>query len=538
MSINTQNTEINILKKLIGKKMNPIRILFFIIATLNISSVFSSGIKKDDHCEEVLISLQQRLDQHIEHLEDTIESLRDDTLTAETEGGIKSTQRNITSVQTIKNQLSKVLHNEYGIEEMLRYMMLSRLSTLQIRSNNIRHARKTPHLLYFLTHPLAVENADPTFRFIPESTIDLYQTFNDVILSLASLFDLRNLHPNTKKIIRASPSLWQRLQGLEQGLGYPDEALLDFTAFKQNDTLQDITLLEKGDLYFYERFLKESIRIVYNEFSTFRRYTATEYVTPYDADIILHQENNYEDLPYPEFLFSPLRLSVTKHFSIQTTPANTTSKKRQQQRKSKPSSSTQRKGKGRGKRITTHKAAFITNKVTRKKIDTEAQQKDSLVKIPSQKEALPKDLEPESAKHPEEIDTKKQLDDVIDIPSSSTSAASSSSTSPMDIPESEEEPQPSLHLSGGHIKTIERIFNPRAYSKTRFSDFQTLWEYLGGRIGAQKSGGSHRSIIWKNSVIEGTYIPHNGHRYGPRAIKRLRHALDFIGCGKKFLESD
>ncbi len=491
----------------IGKKMDLIKILFFVIVTLNISSVFSSGVKKDDHCEEVLISLQQRLDQHIEHLEDTIEILKSDDFIDKSRDAIITSQSNIQTIQDIKEKIQQVISHDFQIESMVCFIMLSRFRMLEKRFQNNLLSLHDSRFIHAYTHPFIIENMDPAFRFIPESSVNLYQSINDVILSLASLLDLKNLKLLTRKFIIASPSMWKRFQGLEKDLGHPDEALL--TMEQGAEGYCEASFLDKGDLYFYYKFFKEGAPI---------------------PDI------DSEDFSYPEFLRpSPSAGSSPSTAKVVSTAES--SAKKPQQRKSRISSSTQRRRKGR------HQKA---QRKTRQGKIQYARKKDLSEKHPPHI-----DSESGTVKHPVEIDDPKRSDDVIGKPlssafsSSSSTAASSSSAAESssaavlsDISESEEEPQPSLHLSGGHIKTIERIFNPRAYSKTRFSDFQTLWEYLGGRIGGQKSGGSHRSIIWKNSVIEGTYIPHNGHRYGPRAIKRLRHALDFIGCGKKFLESD
>jgi len=102
-----------------------------------------------------------------------------------------------------------------------------RLRNLQKRKANLLRAKENiDGIAYYLTSPEIIESVPETLRIFPETTIDTYQTINRLIIGLLSLEDLKTLPASTKKMLRASPSLWNRIQGLDDDLGFPDEALL------------------------------------------------------------------------------------------------------------------------------------------------------------------------------------------------------------------------------------------------------------------------------------------------------------------------
>jgi len=91
-------------------------------------------------------------------------------------------------------------------------------------------------------------------------------------------------------------------------------------------------------------------------------------------------------------------------------------------------------------------------------------------------------------------------------------------------------------IKGRPLKTLEDIFDAKAFSNTTFAKFQILWEKIGGTLKGTKSGGSHRSILLNGKVIGGTFVPHGGHGYGKRCIKELRDVLTLAGYGSDYLD--
>jgi hypothetical protein len=85
--------------------------------------------------------------------------------------------------------------------------------------------------------------------------------------------------------------------------------------------------------------------------------------------------------------------------------------------------------------------------------------------------------------------------------------------------------QPKQQLTGTHLTTYQNIYDTELRN-VPYSDFKSLWEYLGGEILNPKSGGSHRILKFNGHTIGGTFEPHSGHNYGYNCMKYLRDALN------------
>jgi hypothetical protein len=81
---------------------------------------------------------------------------------------------------------------------------------------------------------------------------------------------------------------------------------------------------------------------------------------------------------------------------------------------------------------------------------------------------------------------------------------------------------------------IDTIFDYEQFSTMKYKNFKTLWEHLGGQIGGEKSGGSHRTLIGPAGDIVGSiFTHHRSQTYGKSVQKYFTDALGYIGCSAR-----
>lgn len=413
------------------------------------------------------------------------------------EGGLARTKAFAKEFTNLKNKSIKELENYF------RHILLGRSQNLKDRRNVILEAFEAPEeetCAWGPTHPGLLDKLIPGEELFAILEIDRYQIMNQIILDLASFFDLREISPPCKMAIAASPALWALLQGLEDDLGHPDTAILTYPEKARFYNATDLpherekarSFLQDGDVVRYETYLEESQFIEMYSHTSFHREKRTFSMTPYDLQFETPDyKKKHPPLEWPDFLKKPLKLEPAP----ERTPEH----------------------------------------------PCELEDRASTLKPPLLADAEPALLstfnEQTPCIHPnppsDKSDTSSQKASSIDL---------GQRKSPKDTPPQQELspksvpilpiPEPVAPQLKGKVMTIhQRIFSPKNWKNLSFKDFRTLWEYLGGQITGYKSGGSHRALKFKGKTIGGTFVPHGSSCYGPRSLKYLREALEHIGWG-------
>jgi hypothetical protein len=80
-------------------------------------------------------------------------------------------------------------------------------------------------------------------------------------------------------------------------------------------------------------------------------------------------------------------------------------------------------------------------------------------------------------------------------------------------------------------KVINKIFDHERFSTVKYSKFRALWEYLGGKIGGENNGGSHRTLLGpEGEIVAGIFTHSDGQTYGKSVQKYFTDALKYVGC--------
>ncbi|MGL4371133.1 MAG: hypothetical protein ACRCTK_00515, partial [Alphaproteobacteria bacterium] len=158
---------------------------------------------------------------------------------------------------------------------------------------------------------------------------DIYQTQVEALLTLLSFTNMWELLYKTKCWIACSPTLWDRMRGLDTDLGHPDEAILD---------VQD-NFYSGLDLDLLEAYLFPSCPYVTHDYSTFYKssYQVSVGVTPFEYQEMMGRpygsNARLPELEIPDFL---KKLPPVQQPNLQPAPAVQITKATQKPKVPKP----------------------------------------------------------------------------------------------------------------------------------------------------------------------------------------------------------
>ncbi len=460
------------------------------------------------------------------HEEDYID-LFQDCITPEVITSIKKNVQTNEEVLLILNKLQKnQLTENNALQEILflRYIFVNsrRQNSLKFHNNFINNPSGRGDILYGPTNPDIYHLLTPEQQSLSIKATDKYQTFNRIILGIASMIDLRTLPGNTKRLLRASPTLCSLLEDNSKGFGHPDETFILESAYKG----------QMSDWEYFTTHLRYTETATLYSYSSFHKEKAIVSVTPYERKFFeptWQHPYALSELPYPEFLKpysvernerAPLVTSSSSSSSGYTFPSSF-----------EPSEEVQMP------------ADLLLRADTPEEASLPVDGEDSM--------ALPLILIDREAAStmPEE----RKKDDLV---------TSSSSTSPLEERQLEiaqpEESQTSevapirprgmrsfharvpettppnhfISLKGKHQKILKRLFDVTRFSSVRYQDFAALWRSINGpdSIKNASSGGSHKALLDQNGkVVTGIFAHGEAQTFGKRTIKYVRDAFNQIG---------
>ena len=474
----------------------------FIVATISVSPALHSITIDDEHDAKKPVVFErviQHVQTHLDFLRDCkeyFENHNTNTSPLDMSSAVAIAHNNINNLTKLEERLIALKDGSVDLEETIRFILLSRLSTLQKRKNNIIKRRSDPNIRYGLTAPQLFRDYPVDVQIQVGLTVDTYQTFNKIILDLLSLMDLKNLTVHTEKAIRMSPTLFPLIQGANDDLGHPDQAILE-----------DNGSFREADVYFYENHEFPSCVMELTTYATcYRSPNKTLFLlTPYEYEEYTYdgRRRTIQSLPDPYFL--------KREVSLDTHQLQNTSK-----------------------------AVIDVDMPGIMESTTSADWIEETVESQMQSDELPAKelLGIDVTNSPIPMDDGTILDDqlplllatAVHVPSSFskatlTTAAPKIKSAEKQVEIKEAAHDPYAYIRGKHRRTLEAIMDTEHFHPISYDRFASLWESVGGTISGFKSGGSHRTLIWDNKVIAGIYKPHGGHDYGKRIIGKLRDAL-------------
>lgn len=355
-------------------------------------------------------------------------------------------------------------------------------------------------------------------RYCVDILIDQYQFYNRMVLFLLKGVDMKSLKNTTKTLLRASVSLYNRIAEHQDDLGHPDEALYSSST--------DSSV--KRDCDFYSYYVDKTEKKLIESYSSFHKEKTSIFLTPYERDMIQNCYSGMPDLPYPSFLKKETASLRSSPNSDIPTPEKTNPNETQ---------------------------SWLPGGIQKSTISDDSKHKSQKQRSWKKSKAIPalinsihqqQDLHPQQddGTKPEAkltlcMDSKKDLRTQqkmkVELISSETNKKGAfkknikASLSKDHMPKKQEMITPFSSLKTKHKNILEDIFDNQKLSDVTFQKFTTLWESLGGVIPKKNGGGSHRTLLFNNKVVGGTYVPHGGHAYGKRSIKSLRDAFEKIG---------
>lgn len=194
-----------------------------------------------------------------------------------------------------KNQLTE----STALEEisMRRYSFINsrRKNSLTFYQNFTDNPSDRGRVLYGPTDPDIYDLLTPEQQILSTKATDKYQTYNRIILGIASMVDLRTLPANTKRFLRGSPTLCSLLEDSSKGFGHPDETFIFKAAYKG----------QMSDWEYLTTHLLHTEKVELEQYSSFHKQEKTITVPPYEKKFLnpnwQHPYVSYE-LPYPDFL--------------------------------------------------------------------------------------------------------------------------------------------------------------------------------------------------------------------------------------------
>lgn len=344
-----------------------------------------------------------------------------------------------------------------NIETCLHAYLLMRLCFLHGREKNHEIAKNNPDAVYPYTFPDQVHALFEYEKIMVGIATDMYQTLNKVIIGLFSLVDGRHFNALTKKAICMSPSLWGRIQGLEDELGHPDEILLQ--GFQ-------------NDVYWYKNHHIKCYAIEEDAWAGLHKFKQKILFTPFEYSLETKILPKINPLLYPNFLKPYFVLS---HPMVVFAPL----------------------------------PAFLDNQLC---VD---QDKES-IEIPEISEALKVESQTFIQNAEIHLPDSQVLDDHVKIDFPKILARVTPSDVLIDkasggiavVKKQAESKIRVFKMANKHRKTLEDIFDYRSLNAVQYDKFKALWEHIGGEIPDSKSGGSHRVALWQGKKIEGIFVPH------------------------------
>ncbi|MES2607767.1 MAG: hypothetical protein V4544_03455 [Pseudomonadota bacterium] len=520
-------------------------ISFLLVVSSNISAVHSSMASRESdptaHRRLVLNGLKERVQSHLDHLED-MKILFRSSAELGALSDVAKPLKYITSsieakkeiVQSYKQSVDLILHSNNPMffsrtfNEMLSGFLQTRLDNLKDRKKNIglmRIAQQNPSkvcIYAWTTDPDKQGELSSIEKILGEITTDTYQTLNTIIAGLCSLVDLKTLPSEPKMLLRMSPSLWPRIQAPSDDWGHPDEAIF-----------------ENQDLDLYEHSLFNTGQLPTKPSSTIRL----------DSDMCP--------------LFAQARISTSS--SILTEAQSITEEELKKIEKKK--ADTAKKNKARRER-NKKLAANARSKLSAISSYVDESDMNDLPDLENDSKATEKysGASYELAKSSGDVayaevsvERGEQLKATIDASGATTNetavrAGMADKTSELvdkiyldpksahhahqlmkslkksadGIDENTEEKQGGNlpELTGSSRATYDNIMSP-TFTRVTYADFETLWKQLDGAIHTNRGGGSHRSLSIRGQTVPvGTYKPHKG-IYGKNYIKYLKQALQY-----------
>ncbi len=447
--------------------------------------------------------LKGRVEGNIIHTEEVCDALEESLKNfpaADQNQVSRVAQKNIAELRILINNLEKTKQQPDLLERTIQNLLCMRLDNLRLRKEKMEFVKKAQALpgnnnkLYLQgrTHPERYEDLWEEEKIMSRLSTDVYQTQVDALLTLLSFTNMRELLYKTKSWIACSPTLWDRMRGLETDLGHPDEAILDVA-----DNFY------KGlDLDLMEAYLFPSCPFVTHDYSTFYKspYKTNLYFSPFEYQEMMGRpygsNARLPELEMPDFL---KKLPPVLQPSVQPAHAVQITKATQKPKPPKP-------------------AKKVVVPVDPKGVIAEP--------TPEVEPVVETNTSPPVAEKAVEVEVEVEMVDTTPAVTKPEKPLASVAA-PAALPPSQKTP-----LKGKLFKIHEAIFNVSKSQKVSFEEFKTLWEHLGGEVPDNRSGGSHRTIKWQGKTIGGTFVPHGGGTYGPRSINALRDALTAIGYGE------
>lgn len=448
---------------------------------------------------------------------------------------ITSIKKNLQANEAILSYLKKLqageLTEDKTLEEilMLRYSFIDsrRKNSLTFHDNFINNPSDRGRILYGPTNPNIYDLLTPEQQILSIKAIDKYQTFNRVILGIASMVDLRTLPIHTKRLLRASPTLCSLLEGSSKGFGHPDETFILKAAYKG----------QMSDYEYFTTHLRYTEQVTLTYYSSFHKQEKTITVPPHEKKFLeptWQHPYALSELPYPEFL-KPYPLKRSERAPFVTSPSSSSSGYIPPSIEFSPSVPL----------ADVQKQADLP-------LSPEIPEEDSLPVAKS------------SMTLPSFSIVEEPISTILEEQERGNPTAPSSSTPPLEelrleITQSEESQPPDLapprprgmrsfhakmpettppnhfvSLKGKHQKILDRLFDVTSFSSVRYQDFAALWRSINGpdSIKNASSGGSHKALLDQNGkVITGIFAHGESQTFGKRTIKYVRDAFHQIGYG-------
>ncbi|MDI9638536.1 hypothetical protein QM565_22720 [Geitlerinema splendidum] len=434
--------------------------------------------------------------------------------------------------EAISSYLKKLqtgeLTEDKTLEEilMLRYSFIDsrRKNSLIFHKNFINNPSGRGDILYGPTDPNIYDLLTPEQQILSIKAIDKYQTFNRIILGIASMIDLRTLPANTKRLLRASPTLCSLLEDSSKGFGHPDETFILKAAYKG----------QMSDYEYFTTHLRYTEQVTLTYYSSFHKQEKTTTVPPHEKKFLeptWQHPYALSELPYPKFL-KPYPLERSKRAPFVTSSSSGYTPLSIEVSLSGPL-------------VDVHKPADLP-------LSPEIPEEGSLPVAKS------------SMTLPSFSIVEEPVSTILEEQERDNPTAPSSSTPPLkelqfEITQSEESQTPDLapprprgmrsfhakipeatplnhfvSLKGKHQRILDRLFDVTRFSSVRYQDFAALWRSINGpdSIKNASSGGSHKALLDQNGkVITGIFAHGESQTFGKRTIKYVRDAFHQIGYG-------
>ena len=515
-----------------------------IVAASSSSSSSSSSVDPDlcDLKSSIVAGLIKEVEILQAHEEDYIDFFKDMI----TPAVIVSIRKNIEANEKILTLLRNLKIGILTENNTLAEVLMLRFTFINSRHNNsiIFNRSLSPNssenatILYGPTDPSIYHLLTPEQQILSTKATDKYQTFNRIILDIASLVDLRTLPAKTKKLLRASPTLCSLLEDSSKGLGHPDETFMLETT--EGGPMRDWEYLTTH--------IKNTEKIVITSYSSFRREDKEARVTPYERKLFEPTwEHPYasRELPYPDFL-KPY--SYLKGVAIST--LSTTQEKRGGE-ESDPSLATSSYGGGSSSSEPPPFSLLDEDSMpTDLCVRQEAPADTSLTALGGELIPICSSVSIKDRNTLEDLFVSSFVDTTDALRLAGEQQAMAQDPDPKPVSSRErvrprgmrmfhDTPPDTKHndhrpLKGKHLKIQRKLFDIREFSSVRYQDFAALWRAINGSVSIKNSssGGAHKELLDSHGkFITGIFAHGEAQTFGKRSIQYIRDALIQIGYG-------